>query len=552
MSASNKKKMRKEQNASAMTEKQQAANIEAKKLRTMTISFIVVIALIFGAFAYITVDSILTKSAVFEKNTIVANVDGHDLNMIEFSYYYVDAVESFYNNVYNTYSTSTDLYLSTLNLDLTKPLDQQMNDEIGDTWFAYFYEDALTIAKRDFAMCKLAEADSEFDATEAVNTAVSNAQMNLSWMAMYSGYSDVNTYLRNKYCNGANESSYLEYAKRSTTAVEYINAHQESLSYTDSDFRAYEEAEGYHKFSSFNFASYTVSYESFLTGGTEDEEGNKTYSDAEKDAARLAAMDAAEKLAENTTIEDFDAAIAALPFNEGKTVASNKNPAILYSSLKEVYGEWLGNPDRVEGDMKAFPVESTATDANGNEKTVVNSYTVVMYQSTNENLMHLSNVRHLLVQFQGGKTENGNTTYSQEEKDAAKKEATDLYNKWQDEGGSEEKLIELIKANSDDGSASTGGLFEDIHPDSNYVANFLNWSIDAERQKGDSAIVETEYGYHIMYFVGHGDMTYRDYMINNTLINNAMDEWYEAAIKTVEATVKDINKMDKVVADNLI
>lgn len=552
MSASNKKKLRKEQNASAMTEKQQTAAIEAKKLRTMTISFVVVIALILGAFGYITVDNILTKSAVFEKNTIVANVDGLDLNMIDFSYYYIDAVESFYNNVYNTYSTSTDLYLSLNGLDLTKPLDEQMNEEIGDTWFAYFYEDALSIAKRDFVMNKLAEQEG-FDATEAVNTAVSNAQMNLSWMALYTGYSDVNTYLRNKYCNGANEDSYLEYAKRSTIAVEYITAHEESLSYTDADFRAYEETEGYHKFSSFNFASYTVSYESFLTGGVEDEEGNVTYSDAQKEAARLAAMSAAEQLAACTTIDELDAAIAALSFNEGKTVASNKNPAILYSSLKEVYGEWLGDSARVEGDAKAFPVESTTTDANGNEVTVVNSYTVVMYQSTIKNLMQLANVRHLLVGFETtGKDADGKAITTEEDKANAKAKAQELYDQWLADGGSEENLIELTENCLSDGTASDGGLLEDITPDTNYVENFLNWSIDADRTKGDHEIVETEYGYHIMYFVDYSDINYRDYMINNTLVTNAMNEWYENALKDVTASIKDINKMDKIVGDNLI
>ena len=550
MSASNKKKMRKEQNASAMTEKQQAANIEAKKLRRMTISFVVVIALIFGAFAYITVNGILTKNAVFEKNTIVANVDGHDLNLIDFTYYYVDAVESFYANVYDTYSTSTDLYLSTLGLDLTKPLDQQTNTTTGENWFEYFYKQALTVAKRDFAMSKLAEADADFDATEAINTAVSNAQMNLTWSALY--YSNVDTYLRNKYCNGANEGSYLEYVKRSATAVEYINAHEESLSYTDADFRAYE-ADKYHKFSSFDFASYTLSYESFLTGGQEDENGNKTYSEAEKDAARLAAMDAAEKLAENTTIEAFDAAIAALPFNEGKTVTSNKNPSILYSSLKEVYGEWLGDSERVEGDTKAFPVETTTTDANGNEKTVVNSYTIVMYQSTNENLMHLSNVHHLLVAFgKTGEDDNGNAATSADDKAAAKAKATELYDQWQKDGGSEEKLIELTDKCLEDNTAADGGLLENITPDTNYVENFLKWSTDPERQKGDSEVIETEYGYHIMYFVDYSDETYRDYMINNTLINEAMNKWYEETLETITTTDKDFGKLDKVVADNLI
>ena len=550
MSASSKKKMRKEQNASAMTEKQQAANIEAKKLRRMTISFIVVIALIFGAFAYITVDGILTKNAVFEKSTIIANVDGHDLNLIDFTYYYVDAVESFYNNVYQTYSTSTELYLSTMGLNLTKPLDQQTNTATGENWFEFFYKQALTAAKRDFAMCKLAEADAEFDATEAINTAVSNVQMNLSWSAIY--YGNVDTYLRNKYCNGANEGSYLEYAKRSATALEYIKAHEASLSYTDTDFRAYE-ADKYHKFSSFDFASYTISYESFLTGGQEDEEGNKTYSDAEKDAARQAAKEAADKLAECTNIDELDAAIAALPFNEGKTAASNKNTSILYSALKEVYGDWLGDSARVEGDVKAFPVESTITDDDGNEKTIVNSYTIVMYQDTIENLMHLSNVRHLLVEFGAtGKDDKGNAITSEDDKKKAKEDAEKLYLQWQEAGGSEEELIKLTDKCLEDKTAGDGGLLEDVTPDTNYVENFLNWSIDPERQKGDSGIIETEYGYHIMYFVDYSEETYRDYMINNTMIDEAMNKWYDETLETITTTDKDFGKLDKVVADNLI
>ena len=31
-----------------------------------------------------------------------------------------------------------------------------------------------------------------------------------------------------------------------------------------------------------------------------------------------------------------------------------------------------------------------------------------------------------------------------------------------------------------------------------------------------------------MYFVGRDERTYRDYMINNEMLNNAMDEWHEA------------------------
>ena len=55
-----------------------------------------------------------------------------------------------------------------------------------------------------------------------------------------------------------------------------------------------------------------------------------------------------------------------------------------------------------------------------------------------------------------------------------------------------------------------------------------------------------------MYFVDHSDLNYRDFMINNTLINEAMDKWYEETLKTVTATSKDIEKLDMVVNNNLI
>ena len=37
--------------------------------------------------------------------------------------------------------------------------------------------------------------------------------------------------------------------------------------------------------------------------------------------------------------------------------------------------------------------------------------------------------------------------------------------------------------------------------DGKYVKAFTDWSIDAARKPGDTGIVETEYGYHIMYYV---------------------------------------------------
>jgi parvulin-like peptidyl-prolyl isomerase len=65
----------------------------------------------------------------------------------------------------------------------------------------------------------------------------------------------------------------------------------------------------------------------------------------------------------------------------------------------------------------------------------------------------------------------------------------------------------------DTGSASNGGLYENVVP-GQMVAEFDAWIFDAARKEGDTAIVETDYGYHVMYFV-KGNDSYKDVTIRN-------------------------------------
>ena len=59
------------------------------------------------------------------------------------------------------------------------------------------------------------------------------------------------------------------------------------------------------------------------------------------------------------------------------------------------------------------------------------------------------------------------------------------------------------------------------------VTNFENWCYDETRVPGDYGIVETEYGYHLMYFVGNTEMNYRDYIITNVMRKEDIQKWHD-------------------------
>ena len=113
------------------------------------------------------------------------------------------------------------------------------------------------------------------------------------------------------------------------------------------------------------------------------------------------------------------------------------------------------------------------------------------------------NVRHVLLQPEGGETgEDGYPVYTDEAWEACRAEAEEIYGKWQEGDKSEDSFAQLAMDYSVDGSASYGGLYENIYEDQ-MVEEFEDWCFDASRQVGDHGLVKTVYGYHIMFFSAH-------------------------------------------------
>lgn len=110
-------------------------------------------------------------------------------------------------------------------------------------------------------------------------------------------------------------------------------------------------------------------------------------------------------------------------------------------------------------------------------------------------------VRHILIMPEGATSENIRTeTFPEEAWQASREKAEALLKQWEESDKTEDTFAAMAMAHSQDGSASEGGLYTDVAK-GQMVENFESWCFDDSRKTGDSGLVETEFGYHVMYFV---------------------------------------------------
>ncbi len=121
------------------------------------------------------------------------------------------------------------------------------------------------------------------------------------------------------------------------------------------------------------------------------------------------------------------------------------------------------------------------------------------------------------------------------EEEAKAKEILDEFNA---SDKTAEKFGELAeKYTTDEGSASTGGLYENFG-EGEMVTEFNDWAFDEKRVTGDVEIVKTSYGYHIMYFVEKGLPKYLA-NVKNTVETAKIDAIYDQMEKDFKLEINE-------------
>lgn len=459
-----------------------------------------------------------------DPNQTALSVNSHEINAAELNYFYVDAI----NEYVNQYSS----YLQWVGLDPTSPLSTQIRDKTsGATWADHFLDSAADSAKITYALFDAAVAAGH-ELSEDETSSMEQLYDNMELYAKYYGYQDTDTYLKAIYGELADAATYKAYYEVVLTASSYYAAYSEQLkgSYTDADLRQFEGDEGY-KYNSYSYA--------YLYLDAEDYENEDALNQVIQTLVT----------AENNTTEKFNAAIEAIekaqdPEKNSFTTATEINDQ-LYSKIDAVMQDWLRDSVRKDGDITSLRKTTITTGSDGKNVETLVGYYIVLFNGVNNNQYPLANIRHILAKFEGGtiNSTTGQTIYSQDEKDKAKAEADKIYDEWLNGDKTEESFAELAKKYTDDGNGDVGGIYYDVYP-GQMVQTFNDWCFDA-REPGDHGIVETEYGYHVMFYSGDSKTTYRDYMVKGDKLSADIESWMDALYKATTMEIIDTGSVNK-------
>lgn len=474
---------------------------------------------------------VLDDTAAIKKNTTVFSL-GDDIRVseVEFTYYY----SQYLNNIYS-YAQQYAMYGMNIGIDPTKSPDEQNygTDADGKEMLLSDYLKNETISALQTYKILYAEAvKAGYKLTDDEQKSIDDQVEELRNTAAENKYS-LNAYLKAIYGKGINEKFLRKQLEMQNIVSRYQSDTSKKLtdSYSAADIKAvYDKDHSAYNAVDARTLSFSVETLTAKDGETSEQlaarqkaAAAKVKKEAEKALSACtgekAFLEQAKK--KNSSTENYDA--------ESATALNEAAKSTITSYVSEDAAKWAFDSARKAGDVKLFEVGS-----NGN----VSSY-VILYINKGSYAPMASNVRHILISFTDNASSSSKAT--DEQKKAAKASADKIYKEWQSGAKTEDSFAALAKEKSKDtGSAADGGLISGITSSANYVESFRNWATDSSRKVGDTGIVESEYGYHIMYYSGS------DYAWKSAIRSAKASEDFEKQLDELEGSDEyKLNKKDK-------
>ncbi|MBQ7713444.1 MAG: peptidylprolyl isomerase [Oscillospiraceae bacterium] len=478
MSASREKKSRQERGVDYVTPKALKEQEEARAARRATAIFAVCAVLVVAFIVF----TLLNNSGVFKRSASAAVVNGETYSVSDAAYYY-------YNIRANALNDNEDL-------DSSVSLRDQAYTESEDyaTWYDYAAEQTLDALNR-VAKVTAAAKEAGYDGGDEVNETVSSTMDSLKSSASSNGYT-VGGYIKAIFNGLVTRSGFEKTLRAAALSDAYLAYRSEASGYDEAELQAaYDADPEAYMMVRYNAAIYAASdYAVEAVEATEDTEAVEGSDGI--DAAKEAAEDALARLKSGSE---------TLKAIADETGANYSSTYAYYSESSDI-AAWLFDDARKEGDSAVLDYTYYGISMGS---------MVVVYHGKSVADYHTVDVRHILVDDE--------------------ETANDLLAQFQAGEQTEDAFAALATENSTDtGSAENGGLYEGVYK-GQMVAPFEAWCFDESRQAGDTGIVATDYGYHVMYFVARSDYAYWQELAANKLAN----DWAESLSEDYDSELLD-------------
>ena len=518
----------------AKAAKKNAKNIEKKTAVRSAVKKVIAIILV-AVIALGCLTGILNYCGIIQRAVQIGYVGNEKLSYSEYTYYYYKV----YNQVvqtagqYSQYGMDYGYDTSLTPAEQTKTTKDEDGNEI--TWLESIHNQTLDVAQMYLAYYQEAKKKGlTLDESDlaSVNSAIEDMRKQADSEGK-SGEDDtnvglsLNAYLRRVYGNGISEGFYKKQLKLETLVQKYYNTmldeYAETFTAEEVDAKFKEDEDSY-LFTDIRLYQFQNEELTAQDGESDDElkarqaksdETTKANAQAMYDAVTDEASFVAQAKKYNTA-DDYDANTATLLKSYLKSDASGGNSL---SSVNSDVADWAFNASTKAGDKKLVEDSEKGT------------YYVALMINPKHDVETVS-VRHILFKT----VDDSNKPLDDDKIKAAKANAEDALEKFKSGEQTEEKFGEYASnLTEDDGSKSTGGLYENVRP-GQMVEAFDKWIFDESRKEGDVDIVETTYGYHVMYFVGK-DGSYKDNTIRKSLASEKFETYSKSLLEEDEYIV---------------
>ena len=492
---------------------------KAKHVAGKVIGIVIAVALVLGALY-----AVLNFFGVPQKVLTAAKVGDQRVSIAKYNLYYMEIYmgisqqsqqyDSTYGEGYGAMATGYDSTKTPMEQAYTLGTIEGFEGE-NPTWADYMRINALNYLQSYVAYADLAR-EAGLTLTEDEQKEIDDQIEQLRSTAESNDFS-LNRYLVQMYGKGVNEKLLREVMEERQLASDYTQHKLQELSDAITDEQINTEYND-------NLADYALVSVSAFTVTADTSSVADDATDEEKEAAKTEAMAKAKTLADGyaakvTSPETLleQAKLNNSSATQDSVTYTDVTPSTLTSYFGQAACDWVVSADRAVGNVTV--VESD------------NGYTVIYLSALpHKDTVKPVDVRHILIAFptdSSGKAEK----LTEEEKLEYYDKAKSVYDQYL-ANPTEDNFATLASTNSEDpGSKDNGGLYEEINVDFSTDDAFNDWCFDASRKPGDTGIIETSFGYHIMYYVGNDHEETWKTTVKTALSNEAFNSFDTETLK---------------------